>query len=156
MADACDGDVGVKRWDVYASSDAGFAKTPAPFALPAARCATSFDAPAGSGKIGYALLDVSCDGRPDLVVTRDGCDEQIGAQRWDGYVASNDGFAKAPATLTLPAARCGDRFDALGKNDHIQYSLIDVGADGRGDLVVSSDTCDETVGKDHWESYALE
>jgi hypothetical protein len=154
--DTCDADVGAKRWDVYAASAAGFAKTPSAFALPATRCSDPFDALAGGGNVRWALLDVSCDGRSDLVVTGDTCDDGVGTKRWDVYVASDSGFAKAPAALGLPAGRCRERFDGLAKNASVSYALLDVGGDGRGDLVVSSDACDEAVGVSHWDVYALE
>lgn len=155
-SDSCDDEVGSKHWDVYVASSAGFAKAPSTFILPATRCSEPFDNLSSNGNVSYSLLDLSCDGRPDLLVTGDTCDEDVGAKRWDVYVASDAGFSKTASKLTLPSARCGERFDALAKSGNVPYGLLDVSADSRGDLLVTSDTCDEDVGKNHWDAYALE
>jgi len=151
--DSCDADVGSKRWDVYAAGDGGFAKTPTPHTLPAARCAKPFDAFASSSEVAYLLFDVDADRRPDLVVTRDACDAEVGAKRWDVYAATTAGFAKSPAAYALPAGRCGGSFDATAKDGEVRWSLLDLSCDGRSDLVVTSDGCDTEVGAKRWDVY---
>jgi hypothetical protein len=155
-SDTCDEDVGTKHWDVYHASDTGFAKAPATFSLPTARCGRRFDAVTRTEDVTYALLDLSCDERPELLVTSDTCDDEVGTKRWDVYVASDTGFEKAPKSLGLPAARCGERFDGPGKIGRLTYSILDMSADGRGDLIVIADTCDDEIGSARWEKYTLE
>jgi hypothetical protein len=152
--DDCDEDVGTKRWDVYAAGPNGFAATPQAYGIPPARCNQPFDAFSGFGNVSYALLDMGGDGTPDLVVTRDGCDPDIGSSRWDVYVGGPTGFASAPQAYTLPAARCNTPFDAFANpNGLASFTSLDLDHDGRLDLVVTYDDCDSTVGKTHWDYY---
>jgi hypothetical protein len=152
--DSCSTEIGRARWDVYAGGADGFAAAPTPYALPAPRCSTSFDALAKAGSVGYAMLDLTHDGRSDLVVFRDSCDESVGKDHWDVYVGGDAGFSAAPSRYSLPTARCNTKLDALGKNGALGYTLADLSGDGRPDLVVHRDDCDETIGRARWDVYA--
>jgi len=152
--DTCASEIGNARWDVYAGGTDGFAAAPTPYALPAARCKTKFDALSGSGSVGYSLIDLDADGRSDLVVHRDSCDASVGTDHWDVYRGGPEGFAAAPNRFELPAPRCSSKFDATAKSGTVSYSLLDLSGDGRPDLVVHRDGCDDAVGKDHWDLYA--
>jgi hypothetical protein len=152
--DACDATVGKTHWDVYAWSSAGFDATPAPFTVPAPRCADAFDAPAGNDAVGYTTMDLTGDGHPDLVVYDDTCDATVGQTHWDVYAGGASGFAATPAPFAVPAPRCQDAFDALAGDDAVGYALLDLTGDGRSDLVVYQDSCDATVGQTHWDVYA--
>ncbi|MFO0565613.1 MAG: hypothetical protein U0263_08120 [Polyangiaceae bacterium] len=154
--DDCDPTVGQTHWDVYAGSAAGFAASPSAYGLPAARCATEWDSLAkASGALGYSLLDVTGDQRPDLLVTKDDCDPAIGQSHWDVYAGSAAGFAAAPKGYSLPAMRCSVEWSTVGKSSGaVYYALFDASCDGLPDLVVTRDDCDANVGKTHWDAYA--
>ncbi|MEZ4221293.1 MAG: hypothetical protein R3B13_10200 [Polyangiaceae bacterium] len=154
--DDCDAAVGSTHWDLYSGSAAGLAQTPTSFGLPAARCGVSFDKPArSSGALEYGLLDLTGDHLVDLVVVQDDCDTTIGATHWDVYPGSASGFAAAPSSFALPAARCGVAWDDLTKaSGALEYLVMDLSGDGTVDLVVHQDDCDLTVGQSHWDVYA--
>lgn len=151
--DQCDATVGQSHWDVYAAGDSGFAAAPSPYALPAPRCNTSFDAAEGTGAVSFSLLDMNDDARPDLVVTADQCDATVGQTHWDVYLGSASGFAAAPISYSIPAPRCQRNFDALGGYGAVGYQVLDLDGDGRSELVVYHDDCDSTVGATHWDVY---
>ncbi len=151
--DSCSTEIGRARWDVYAGGADGFAAAPSSYSLPAPRCSTSFDALAKSGSVGYALLDLTNDGRSDLVVVRDSCDESVGKDHWDVYPGGDGGFAAAPTRYALPAPRCNTKLDALGKTGAVGYTLSDLTGDGRVDLVVHRDDCEAAIGRERWDLY---
>lgn len=157
-SDSCDPNIGKVRWDVYRAGASGFAKAPSPYGLPTARCGESFDALAqyASAKLSWSTLDLSGDGRLDLVVTSDGCDADVSKKHWDVYRGGEAAFEKAPAPFTLPAARCGAAYattasTGLGK---LSWSLLDLGGGHAPELLVTSDGCDADVGKKRWDAYA--
>ncbi|MCB9880141.1 MAG: hypothetical protein H6835_21310, partial [Planctomycetes bacterium] len=135
---------------------AAFSAAPSPLSLPAARCGVSFDALGkASGALEYMLSDLTGDGAPDLIVTQDDCDPDVGSTRWDAYPGSAAGLAAAPTSLSLPAARCGVKFDKPARSSGaLEYGLLDATGDGFPDLVVVQDDCDATVGATHWDVYA--
>ena len=153
--DSCDAAIGQSRWDVYPGGATSFAAGPSPYALPAARCGTSWDATGkSSSALRYSLFDASCDKFPDLVVTRDGCDTQVGASRWDVYSGSASGFSTTPANLAVPAPRCGSQFDGTSKSSSsLRYGMVSWLPTDRLGLLVSRDGCDATVGAAHWDYY---
>lgn len=155
--DQCDTQVGTARWDVYPASASGFAAAPSPFALPAPRCQVPFSELSEIyGAVHYALADLSCDGFPDLVVTTDECDANVGVTHWDVYSASASGFAAAPTSLGVPAPRCQQSFDAMSEPyGGASFSLLSLGAASRPALVVYDDECDTEIGMSHWDAYRL-
>jgi len=151
--DACDAEIGTKRWDVYRTAGKGFAATPAPFALPAARCTVPFDAVAGTSEVVFGLLDLTADRKPDLVVTKDACGPELGVKRWDVYPNRGEGFDPKPLSYGLPAARCKAAFDGFAGSGAVTYALLDLSCDQRPELVVSHDECDAEIGASHWDLY---
>lgn len=152
--DDCDTSVGSTHWDVYSWSASGFAAAPASFALPAPRCNTKFTAAAHSGAVDYSLMSLASKGHSDLVVTHDACDSSVGTTHWDVYPWSASGFAAAPQSFSLPAARCGVAFDATARDTSaLSYAVVDLASSGEPDLVVFRDDCDSTVGTTHWDVY---
>ncbi|MCB9578527.1 MAG: hypothetical protein H6717_15990 [Polyangiaceae bacterium] len=158
VQDDCDGTIGASHWDVYGGSASGFAAAPSAYALPAARCSVPWTALGkSSGAVHYSLLDVSCDGAPDLVVSQDDCDTAVGQSHWDVYPGSAAGLAASPAAVSLPAARCGVSFDALGKaSGAVHYGMLSWQATDHPSLLVTRDTCDATVGAAHWDYYVAQ
>lgn len=149
--DDCDASVGSDHWDVYAASDTGFASKPTRFAVPASRCKTRFDTASSRSAASYGLVDLSGDGRVDIVVHRDACDAAVGRDRWDVYASGASGFAAAPKAYALPAPRCKTRFELLSDRGAVGYSLLDLGGDRRPDLVVHEDVCDASIGRSRWD-----
>jgi hypothetical protein len=153
--DNCDASVGVDHWDVYRGGATGFSAQPTSYSLPAARCNTSFDSlGSAASPLTYGLVDLTGDGRADLVVTHDQCDAAVGSDHWDVYPAGDSGFAAQPIAFALPAARCNQPFDSVsGVTSSLTYALVDLDQDARPDLVVTHDDCDPTVGSTHWDFY---
>jgi hypothetical protein len=156
--DSCDAAIGSQRWDVYPSSASGFAAGPSPFSLPAPRCQAPFDALAEVyGPVEWGLIDLSCDGYPDLVVTADDCDTAVGLSRWDVYLGGASGFGAAPQSLGVPAPRCQAKFDSMSDvYGGAPYALLSLGKPVRPSLVVYDDDCDAQVGLGRWDAYRLE
>jgi hypothetical protein len=156
--DDCDAALGTQRWDVYPASASGFAAGPSPYVLPAPRCQAPFDALAEVyGPVEWGLVDLSCDGRPDLVVTADDCAADVGLSHWDVYLGEGSGFAAAPASLGVPAPRCQAKFDSMADvYGGAPYALLSLGKAMRPSLVVYDDDCDADVGLARWDAYRLE
>lgn len=154
VQDACDETVGATHWDVYEATQAGFAAQPSAWTLPSARCNTKFDAFSRSTTVAHALIDMTGDGRPELVVTRDACDESVGRTHWDVYKAGSDGFSETPKAFRVPARRCNTSFDAMAGYAPLAFSLLDITGDRVPDLVVTKDRCDSDIGKTRWDVYA--
>jgi hypothetical protein len=151
--DSCDKTVGQTHWDVYPWSSSGFAPAPTAFSIPAPRCQTSFNEAAQDGAVTYATMDITGDGRADLVVFQDSCDTTVGQTHWDAYAWSPSGFAPAPTSFAVPAPRCQTSFNAAAQDGAVSYSAFDVTGDGHPDLVVVQDSCDTAVGQTHWDVY---
>ncbi|AKU95174.1 hypothetical protein AKJ09_01838 [Labilithrix luteola] len=152
--DDCNADVGRKYWDVYPWSSAGFAMVPTQFEIPAGRCNTTFDAFVGTQSVRWATTDITGDRHPDLIVTQDSCDGDVGTSRWDVYAWTSAGFAKTPSTFTVPPPRCQKNFDALAGADPLRWVVQDLTGDGHADLVVTYDDCDKDVGTSRWDVHA--
>lgn len=152
--DDCDAAVGVDHWDVYRGSPSGFAAKPKAFSVPAPRCQSPFDQLAGSGAVVFSVMNLDGDKVPDLVVARDGCEASVGTTRWDVYKGTSSGFAPKPTTFDLPAARCARAFDSFASVDSmLSWSLLDLDADARADLVVTDDACEAAIGSERWDVY---
>jgi hypothetical protein len=151
--DQCDSTVGQTHWDVYAWGASGFAATPTPFTVPAARCQTSFNEPAQDGTVAYGTMDLTGDGNPDLVVYQDQCDATVGQTHWDVYAWTPSGFAATPTPFTIPASRCQTSFNEPAQDGSVGYGTMDLAGDGHPDLVVFHDQCDTAVGQTHWDVY---
>jgi len=155
-SDRCDDDIGRTRWDVYEGGADGFAATPRAFAIPAARCEAAFARTAGTAKpLVWSVESLAGKRGPDLLVTSDACDADVGRTHWDRYPWSESGFAATPTPYALPSPRCDRAFDALGSSQTttLAWTTTDLSGDGRADLVVTSDACDADVATAHWDVY---
>ena len=150
-------------------SDAGttptcpaFTSPPLTWGLPPAGTAATFTTtdtiacPGGSSSPRFSLIDLSGDGRDDLVVTGScsGTGTGVGFSRWELYLNTGAGFATSPASWPLPSGY------ALGFHDlettgcsgsSPRWRIFDIDGDERPDLVIPR-RCDGTgmVGTTHW------
>jgi hypothetical protein len=119
----------------------------------------------GTVDFNYASIDLTGDGRLDLVVTSACDDGDVGSDFWLVYAGGADGFADEATLWSLPAPTAnldGEPFRLLGGADvcaadgtvDFNYSIADLTADGIPDLVVTS-ACDAgDVGSDFWLVHA--
>jgi hypothetical protein len=146
------------HWLVYENTGSGFASSGSKFSLPGGGEPNSgYPSVAGGsfdpGSDQWSLLDLTGDGRPDLVLTaktRSVGDSQqkiaLGFPEdpyWLVYENEGDGFSSSSSRFSLPGggdassgyhAVAGGSFDA-GSD---QWSVVDITGDGRADLVVTS------------------
>jgi hypothetical protein len=94
------------------------------------------------------------DRRPELVVTADQCDADVGKARWDVYPNTTSGFTAAPTPLTIPTARCNTPFDAFSAQSAMDFSILTL-RPGKPQIVVFADQCDPSVGASRWDLYPL-
>lgn len=137
----------------------GFAGTAVQWTLPTGFPEGTFVALAGAGAVSWNLLDLSGDGRVDIVVTDwDGASiDGLGTTKWLVYEGQDGGFSDTPSQWTLPGGFEGDAFVALASGDpDLSFGLLDLDADGAVDLVVSKwdDASVEGLGTTKWLVYA--
>jgi len=111
------------------------------------------------GAPAYALLDLTGDDRPDLVVTRLCGDPSVGSTRWIVHPGGDGGFGAA-TSWTLPGGYPAGSFPALtgtpgcAAAGAVAYALADLTGDGRPDLVITRRCGDATVGDTRWIVHA--
>jgi cysteine-rich repeat protein len=113
VTDLCDtAGVGTTQWRVYAATGTGFAAKPSAWSLPDLGTSgevldhmthNSSEGCAGLEQtVSFSRLDLTRDGRPDLVVTNL-CDAAgVGTTEWRVYAATDTGFAAKPTSWSLP------------------------------------------------------
>jgi hypothetical protein len=156
---------GDTRWMVHTGGDAGFAAA-TPFALPSgygtgAFPSTSGQVPCGApGTPAYATLDLTGDGRLDLVVTRKCGDTAVGDTRWLVHPGGDAGFAASPIAWTLPTGYAAGSFAATAQiavcttPNAPSYVLADATGDGQVDLIVTKVCGDNATGDTRWFVHA--
>jgi hypothetical protein len=164
--------VGTDHWLLYLNTGTGFSPVGQSFALPPnygyqAFSTTNSNSPycTNTNDPAYVVMDVSGDGKPDLVVTED-CDpvnDHVGTDHWLVYLNNGTAFSANGASFALPAGYGYLAFATTASNSAYctntndpAYSMIDLDADGKPDLVVTAD-CDpvnDHVGTDHWLFFA--
>ncbi|MCK6513461.1 VCBS repeat-containing protein [Myxococcota bacterium] len=165
--DCADEATGASQWLVYAAESAGFAAAATPFTLPSAPVGddppwgrVEAGADCGDGVPGHALLDLSGDGAPDLVVTRACDDETVGQRRWDVYLGGSGGVSATATPWALPELGEGTTFTGLEGTAACRsgrgpsYALAHADGDGVLDLIVTEDCADAAVGTTIWRVYA--
>ena len=116
---------------------------------------------------GYSVSTLAGNSAPDLLLTRDDCQEDagLGDASWRIYKNNGSSFNQTsdwtlpdglsqlnpawPTTAQASYRRCGG-----DDYSNYSYSVFDLDGDGWQDLVLMADECeDETLGDDHWQLY---
>lgn len=134
-------------WRMFKGTRTGFATTPTRWSVPASGLADGFFvAYYGYDTRHWSLLDLDGDGRPELVQTADSA--RSGGQVWTDsrgaywkvWRSTAAGFTAAFERFAVPASGLADGFFAgFSGLDARCWSLADLDADGRLDLVQSAD-----------------
>jgi len=174
VTDLCDtAGVGTTQWRVYAATGTGFAAKPSAWSLPDLGTSgevldhmthNSSEGCAGLEQtVSFSRLDLTRDGRPDLVVTNL-CDAAgVGTTEWRVYAATDTGFAAKPTSWSLPDLGTSDEVlddmahdsseGCAGLDESLTFTQLDLTGDGEPDLVVT-DLCDAAgVGTTEWRVY---
>lgn len=163
-----DDDVGRARWLVFPNLGDGFGDA-ATWSLPDWPSAqTPFGALAQqelcdpSGGPTYALVDLTADNRPDLVVTSACLDGGIGDSQWLVFPNTGEGFGDA-LTWSLPAwpnaefvFRSVSASRECDTDDSPSYGLADLDGDAALDLVVTQTCGNDSTGREQWLVFANE
>ena len=165
LTETCtDTTVGTSHWLVYPNTGSGFSTTAKTFALP------TLDLPltsvsgvntgcAGSPSQEWTSVDLTGDGKLDLVLTETCSDTTVGSTHWLVYANTGSGFAMAPTTfalpaLTLPLTSVSGVNTACAGSPSQEWTTVDVNGDKKPDLVLTETCTDTTVGTSHWLVYA--
>ena len=169
---AADLDTGASVWRVHQNIDTGFNPEPVLWTLPSygvdingeplfQNLADSHTCP-DSGVLRYQLLDLTGDGRTDLVVTENcTADTQTGSVQWRVHENTGTGFAPEPLLWTLPAYGVDINGDPLFEqvadvhtcpdSERLRFQVLDLNGDARPDLVVSENcAADTATGAQQW------
>ena len=158
-----DGSIGDTTWAVHENTGSGFAKNATSWALPTGYGADLFTTTSNSGYCSsgynipsYTTMDITGDGRPDLVVTYHCGDGSIGDSTWVVHKNTGSGFAAA-TTWSLPSGYGTDNLTNTANSGYCSsgydipsYSTLDITGDGRPDLLVTYHCGDGTLGDTTW------
>jgi hypothetical protein len=125
------------------ATDYGFATTPIRWTVPRAVDHLADESPETS----YATIDLTNDGRLDLVFT-DLPAPGVGETHWVVYPGGTSGFSTIAMNWTLPRPVTRTAFDTAT----VSHSTVDLTGDGILDLVFTDDT-PAGVGTTHWLVY---
>ncbi len=182
--DECtDDEIGNSYWLVYENTGAEFSDSATEWSLPPESqkyteqwqdlsTAQTEKCQSGDPTEGFfrsTLLDLSGDGRPDIVVTRDECtSDEIGNSIWMVYENEGDGFSSTPIPWGLPpesqkyvetwqdvsSAQTEKCQSGEPNEGYFRATLLDLTGDGAADIVVTRDECsDDEVGNSIWYVY---
>jgi hypothetical protein len=161
------GEPGGRHWLVFENTGAGFAAEPILWGTPDGGSSDyGFNQVAGgqydSGFNFYATLDLTGDGKPDLVVTALSGSQfgQLGNRHWQVYENTGSGFAAEPIHWGTPdggSSHYGFEQVAGGQWDSgfNFYTTLDLTGDGRPDLVVTALSGSQfgQPGNRYWQVY---
>jgi hypothetical protein len=165
--DCTDDTVGTTHWNVYLGQSDGFSGTALAFALPTppegfpfnVLDRTSCNTTGGLGYV-FSLRDVDGDQAPDLLITKDCADANVGVSHWKLYRNAGNGFDQTatqwllpPAPATYPWAAVERASCNTASATGFTYSLRDMNGDNRPDLVSPMDCSDAMVSVTHWNVY---
>jgi hypothetical protein len=155
--------LGRARWDIYTNGGTGFASAPEPFTLPFPLDEAPGAYVGGFGSNAHAVLDLTGDGLPDLVVHRLGVspddDPLIGRAHWLLYRNTGDGFGDAPErwSLPVPLSKTGD--DSASAPSTRSHALMRL-AEPCAAMIFFDDSelpeSDARLGRAYWTYYLAE
>jgi hypothetical protein len=154
---------GVPHWKVYMGMPNGFAATAVTWGVPQSGTTNGFTTPVlNSGALQWATLDVTGDGKADLVQT---CDPVTGrvwdatnAPHWKVFANTGSGFATQATLFSVPSSGTFGGFDSMTVSAGVeQWVTVDLDHDGKLDIVQTADTATGTVwdaaGAPYWKLF---
>ncbi|HLK90544.1 MAG TPA: VCBS repeat-containing protein [Polyangia bacterium] len=165
VASNCSPTVPAAQWLVYLNNGTGFSSTATPWSLPSFGSSCAFNQGASgivqNGSLSYATLDITGDGKPDLVVSHaaTNCSPAVPAAQWLVYPNAGTGFASTAIPWSLPSFGSSCAFDqgtsGIVQNGSLSYATLDITGGGKLDLVVShaASNCSATVPAAQWLVY---
>ncbi|HEY8091791.1 MAG TPA: VCBS repeat-containing protein, partial [Polyangiaceae bacterium] len=109
----------------------------------------------------WASIDVTGDGKPDLVLTASCSDTTVGTTHWQVYSNTGSGFAASPASFALPkvdqslylVSGSNGGCAAGGASVSQEWASLDLLGDGKLDLVLTASCTDASIGTTAWSVY---
>ncbi len=164
-----DDTIGTSQWTVFFGTGSGFAGGTS-FTLPGlggAYPSKTFSATAGAaacsgtGQYSYSLLDLTGDGKPDLVLSGGCGDDTIGTSQWMVYPNTGKAFGPGQSfdlpglgssfpSKALPAVASAAACSGTGQ---YYYATVDIDGDHKPDLVMAQSCSDATIGVSAWFVY---
>jgi hypothetical protein len=143
-------DGGGAYWKVYKNTGSGFESAASRWSVPASGASGGFFDSANAytfdGTTRYwVTIDLTGDGKPDLVQTADIASEDVhvwtdgGGAYWKVYKNTGSGFDGATTRWSVPASGEASGFFSAGWSNTVYWSTIDLDGDGRLDLVQTAD-----------------
>lgn len=169
VAERCsDATVGTSRWLVYENTGTGFATAATTWALPSGFPNGSFRGETGANSCltanafpQFSTLDLTGDGRPELVVTVRCSDSSVGTSKWLAFHNQGARFANTPFDVALPAGFTSSSFQSVSgastcfdANRFPAFVTTDLTGDRLADLVMTQRCLDASVGSSHWLVFA--
>lgn len=166
--------VGDTEWWVHRNSGSGFAEEASTWELPAAygvrgtkpfyALANSDNCDTESMRPESVVSDLDGDGQPDLVITTDCEDDNVGDTTWTLHAGVDGGFETGGRPWSLPATygvRGTHPFYAMAVTDNCDTETLrpeaytlDIDGSGEVDLVITTACEDDTVGDTTWWMHA--
>jgi hypothetical protein len=154
---------GVAHWKVYLGTATGFETSPIAWRVPASGTTSGFIA--ANQRNGYwqwSTIDITRDGKPDLVQTSDPVTGKVwdatSAAHWKVFENTGTGFATSPTLWSVPSSGTSMGFRALSFASGVeQWVTVDLDQDGKLDLVQTNDTATNYVwdaaGAPYWKLF---
>jgi hypothetical protein len=175
VTQSCDDtSAGISHWLVHENSGTGFAETATEWTLPSygldyysepilGSTGAVATCTGGSTTVVYTTLDLTGDGRPDLVVTKSCTDADAGIGKWLVYENTGSGFSTTATEWTLPSYGLDSGSQpVLGQvspnttctsGSPVRGATIDVTGDGRPELVITRSCTATDTGLSNWLVY---
>jgi hypothetical protein len=154
---------GVSHWKVFLGTTNGFMTSPIAWRVPASGTTYGFNAAAmKTGSMIWSTLDITRDGKPDLVQTADPVTGRVwdsaSAAHWKVFENTGNGFSTSPMLWSVPASGTTSGFRATSFATGVEHWVtVDLDHDGHLDLVQTADTATNYVwdaaGAPYWKLF---
>ena len=137
---------GTAHWKVYLGTTNGFATPAIAWRVPASGTTYGFNTVSmKSGNWHWTTMDITRDGKPDLVQTSDPVTGKVwdaaSAAHWKVFENTGNGFATSPSLWTVPASGTVSGFRSPSYAIGVEHWVtVDLDNDGFLDLVQTADT----------------